>query len=273
MLHGRRVTDTGRKGREVRQEPLAGDEVGPGRPNSGERSDVGAQPGGSGTSGRHRPRTAGKERGRPRGKGTGSRYRGFGGEEERVLVDAGNLRRALHDHADTRQGQRHQPVLAAAQPRRHLSPPTGCRPFTPSPARNGRPPRHGPLGAVVSGRRGGPRAPAAARAGGTTTPMKPRAPRPVAERRGDYKSQGAPRTHPRLLPRSLRGGDTAVPRVHPGALRGRAGLAVASLGVSPPAPRVGALGGFPQASAGPSTAGGASGLPSLSPPRRALAPG
>lgn len=53
-----------------------------------------------------------------------SRYRGLGSEEERVLVDAGDLRGALHDHSDAGQGQRHQPVLptAAAQPGRHLMP-------------------------------------------------------------------------------------------------------------------------------------------------------
>lgn len=70
----------------------------------------------------------------PEGReGGGSRYRGFGGEEQRVLVDAGHLRRALHDHADPRQRQRHQPVLPAAQPRRHLSPPAGAPALHPQP--------------------------------------------------------------------------------------------------------------------------------------------
>lgn len=119
-----------------------------------------------------------------------SRYRGLGSEEERVLVDAGDLRGALHDHSDAGQGQRHQPVLptAAAQPGRHLMPAPAGPPkkWAAAAAR--------PAGSCSFSRAAGSGAVPAAGAGGTTTPVRPRcSARPLARRREDYKSRGAPR--------------------------------------------------------------------------------
>lgn len=40
-------------------------------------------------------------------------HRGLGREHQRLLVDAGHLRRALHDDSDAGQGQRHEPLFPA----------------------------------------------------------------------------------------------------------------------------------------------------------------
>lgn len=67
-------------------------------------------------------------------------------------------------------------------------------PPRPARRRNGRPPPRGPLGVVVFRGQQGSGAVPASGTGGTTTPVRPRcSARPLAGRREDYKSRGAPR--------------------------------------------------------------------------------
>lgn len=235
MLHGRRVTDAGRRGGEGQQEPLPGDEVGtdtarlrPAAPAAvrgatWEPSPEAAAPQGGTGPGRRGRSGAGRE-----GREEGARTVALAVRKSAswlMLETSGELfmiTRMRDRGSDT---SRFSPPLNLAAI--FYPPPPQPRPapsLHPQPGEERAGAAARPAGSRSLRPPGGPGALPATSHGGTTTPVKPRAPHAGSPGGGRTTSPAvhlAPRpARALLLPRG--GGGTAVPRMHLGALRSRA---------------------------------------------------